>query len=184
MTASQDEWARAQAVALAHLQQTQHVTAEISFAPYWHAPFLFGAWWTGGEAFVLVLDGAVQTARGLPALPPFFAALGVDRLRAMTPGHLARIIGALDAELCLPGREGPWDHASKFPELNHVLREQDGVLAYVAHYLCRPLPLPGPPGGSIAPGTPLHFARHSLQLHPVVPDLAWKHEGSVERPRD
>ncbi len=186
MTASREEWARAQAVALAHLQNERHVTAPISFAWYEHAPFFFGAWWTGGEAYVLVLDGVVRTARGLSALPPFFSALGVERLRAMTPEQVYRIVAALGAELRRPGLEGPWVHATSFPELNNMLREQDGVLAYIAHYLRRPIPIPfgaGPGGGSMRPGTPHYFERHGLQLHPVVADLAWTFEGIVEKPR-
>lgn len=184
MTASHEEWTHAQAVASAYLENERHVTAQISFAWYEHAPFFFGAWWTGGEAFVLVLDGAVQTARGLAALPPFFTALGVERLRAMEPSQLHRIIAALDADLHRPGLEGPWRHATKFPELNDELRDHDGVLSYVTHHLCRPLPLPGPPVGSMRPGAPIQFARHRLQLHPVLPDLAWTFEAMVEKPRD
>lgn len=190
MSASNEEWGRAQAIALGYLKTDKLVAAAISVRWYEWAPFLFSCWWDGGQARVLVYDGVVHPERGVAALPGFFASLGEARLRAMTVGQLDGLLQGLEAGVGHPAKpRAVWDRTGKHEELYPVLRDEDGVLSYVGHYIVPYEPFVPPPtsgprppfGGSRAPGWQVVFEKWSLQLWPVVPDLAWKLEAKVER---
>jgi hypothetical protein len=187
-----EDWSKAEALALQYLQTEQHPPEPISLRRFEATPFLFGAWWTGGGTHVLVYDGKVHPERGVAALPGYFQFLGPARLSAINLELLDGMLQALDASRPVrPDLGQMWRWVEDYKDLLPTLRDHDGTLAYVVHFVVVAAPLPpplgGPPGLMRRPGgsrlsDKLVLQRWSLQLAPVVPDLDWKFEQRIERP--
>lgn len=195
-----DDWPKAEALAAQYVKAEKHAVDPISFRRVEAAPFLLAAWWDGGGVYVLVYGGKVHTERGAAALPQFFEHLGEARLRALASNidMLDSVLQSLEAsQPVAPGISGVLRRVDHDQDLFPQLVDEDGVISYVVHCwetyggplppLGAPPPPPGgpppPPGGSIAFGTPMGLQRWSLQLYPVTPNLDWKREARVERPR-
>lgn len=192
-----EDWAKAAARAREYVKREKNAKEPVSFVPYEYAPLLIGAWWEGGEAYVLMYRDEVHPERGPEALPPYLEFLGPARLRALTPSQIDRLLGII--EVFIPGVSQlgrPWTDSFKhYPDLYPAVVEKDGVIKYVMHYLGgsgapfpprRGLSSGGPPVGTAPSGGArfntgrLAFERWSIQLHP--PAAAWKFEETFERP--
>ncbi len=201
-----EDWAKAEALALPYLKAEKHAVDPISFSRFEATPFLLGAWWTGGEAHVLIHGGKIHPERGVAALPGLFASLGPARLRAIDVDLLDGALLALGAsQPTAPGTGGMLRRVDHDQDLFPKVVEANGVITYVVHcFEVRPPnppgltgggpppPAGGPPppsggppppsgGGRIITGTQV-LQRWTLQLHPVPAQLDWKLEGRVERP--
>lgn len=201
---TEEEWATAEALAVAYVRAERAAVDPISFRRYEYAPGLVAVWWPGGEAYVLVYDGTIHHERGSEAVAAYCRFLGPERLRRLAPTQLDRLLGILDAPGPDPAQfTNCWrEQFQHYEDLHPAVVESAGVIKYVLHYIggaFRPLPPAGaprmggpppggrPPGGS-APvgggaiiGGPLRFQRWSIQLYPPVPDVSWQLEESFER---
>jgi hypothetical protein len=178
---STDDWPKAEALASNFLKNERKAAEPLELHRVEQFPFLIAARWSDGEEYVLVFDGKVQTARGVAALPAYLTYLGEARLRALPVGTVAgllEILGAAKPTKASVGRL--WASGTKSNEdLVPAVVDNAGTLKYVVHFVEASPSFP--PGGS-KPASNLVLERWSLQLFPVVSNLDWKKEATVERP--
>ena len=102
----------------------------------------------------------------------------------MGESAIEAILEALEASRPSADIGPPFKHGDTNRDLFPAIIEQNGVKRFVMHFAEAPFkPLPtvgGPPMGSRAPG-PHRITRWSLQLTPVLPDVGWKLEATIER---
>ena len=186
-----DDWKHAEALVTDYVKTTQQVTEPLQFRRFDATPLLLAAWWSNGQVRVLVYDGKIQEPRGIQDLPAYLTFLGEARIRALDTNFLSNLLMTFKASRPSDQTAGiPWSASPAYKELYPAITQTDGVVKYVVHYVQKDVPLPpgihsGPPapGGPANPQGPMTLQRWSLQLFPVVSDLAWKLEDRVERPR-
>ena len=177
MASTADDWTKAEALARDYLKREKAATDPLEIYRFEIAPFLFGARWSEGDAFVVVFDGRIQTARGVALFQSWFAAMGEARIRGIPPSTVGGLFQNFDA---LPRGIGAiWSSGHTDQDLFPAIVEDRGVLKYVMH--CLDSAPTGLISGSKAWGT-FALTRWSLQLFPVVADLEWKREDRIERP--